>query len=340
MSSADGSFRPDRRAMLGGAVGLSVLAAVGDARAAQVNVPPPIKRPPPAKTLPAAWAHAEHLPLWRTDMPGAGQFRAAPLPPDYPPVYRRNIAEPALHVFRPARPNGAAVLVIPGGAYLMVSIDNEGVAIADRLTSMGYHVFVLTYRLPNEGWRDRADVPLQDAQRGARLVRWLAPRFGFDADRLATVGFSAGGHLAATLATAFDDRVYAPVDAIDALSARPAATGLIYPVITMTDPYTHTQSRAMLLGDHPSPALIAHRSPDQHVGAATPPIFLACACDDSHVPIENSEMMMAACRKAGRPVEAHFFQEGEHAFSVGYAGTPSSLWLDLFDLWLKRAGVG
>jgi dipeptidyl aminopeptidase/acylaminoacyl peptidase len=169
-----------------------------------------------------------------------------------------------------------------------------------------------------------------------RLIRSRAREFAVDADRLAVLGFSAGGHLAATLATAFSSRAYDPVDAADTISDRPFAAGLIYPVVAMDPPFTHAESRARLLGPDPTPAEVAARSPLRHVGPDTPPMFLAHAMDDDAVPVDNSLLLMTALREAKRPVEAHLFQEGRHAFGVGRPGTPSALWPDLFHRWLAR----
>jgi len=287
--------------------------------------------------MPEAWPRAQVLPLWPMGAPGAADFRAIPLPEHSPPVFLRNTATPSLHVFRPSQPNGAALLVIPGGGYEFVSVANEGVDVAARTNPLGYTVFVLDYRLPAEGWREGPHVPLQDAQRAMRLIRASAERFRIDPARVAVVGFSAGGHLAASLATGFSEAVYAPADDADRLGARPAAAALIYPVITMTRPFTHEGSRQHLLGAMPSDQLVAARSPERHVGADTPPVFLAHAIDDSAVPVENSLMMMAAMRAANRPAEAHFFQQGGHAFGVGFPGTPTQEWIALLDLWLRGA---
>ncbi|HEY5410750.1 MAG TPA: alpha/beta hydrolase [Caulobacteraceae bacterium] len=290
----------------------------------------------PATVIPKAWTDAEVLPLWPRDAPGAADFRPIPPPDNSPPVFLRNTAKPSLHLFRPPHPNGSALLVIPGGGYEFVSIANEGVDVAAKTNPLGYTVFVLNYRLPAEGWRDGAIVPLQDAQRAMRVIRASAARFMIDPARLSVVGFSAGGHLAASLATGFAEAAYVPSDDADRIDARPAAAGLIYPVITMTHPFTHEGSRQHLLGNSPSDQIVAARSPEQHVGPDTPPTFLAHACDDPAVPVENSLMMMAALRAARRPVEAHFFQRGGHAFGVGFPGTPTQEWIPLFDLWLRN----
>lgn len=225
---------------------------------------------------------------------------------------------------------------MPGGAYWFVSVVNEGADLAPLLTRRGYTVFVLSYRLPGEGWAARADVPLQDAQRAIRLIRSRARDYDLDTSRIATLGFSAGGHLAATLATRHAQSVYAARDTADELDARPWATGLLYPVVSLRDPITHALSRQLLLGDGPTAEQIDRRSAELHVDAATSPLFLCHAFDDTAVPVENSLRLMTAARAARRPVEAHLLQEGGHAFGVGRPGTPSAQWIELYCAWLDR----
>jgi acetyl esterase/lipase len=314
---------------LGGALLLSQTFAAAAAA-------PPLTPPPRANALPKSWLEAQRITLWPADPPGAGGFAPQPLPPDGSPVFVRNVAQPDLRVFRPTRPNGHALLLVPGGAYWFVSVANEGVDIAERMLAYGVTVCVLTYRLPGEGWKDRADVPLQDAQRAMRVIRSRAAVLGIDARKIGVLGFSAGGHLAATLATDHSARVYEPVDTADELDARPCAAGLIYPVVTMEKPLTHEMSRNLLLGESPSDAEVARRSAERHVDSRTPPAFLVHAFDDPAVPVENSLRFMSAMRAAQRPVEAHLLQEGGHAFGVGYPDSPSAHWIELFWSWLRR----
>jgi acetyl esterase/lipase len=286
--------------------------------------------------MPNSWTKAARIPLWPTEPPDATSFRAQPEPPDAAPIFLHNVLEPDLHVFRPTRPDGRALLVIPGGAYRFVSVANEGAAVAARLGPQGITIFVLTYRLPGEGWMKRADVPLQDAQRAIRLIRAHAKGYGIAPDTVSVLGFSAGGHLAATLATQHAEETYTALDDVDQLSPRPFAAALIYPVVTMVSPWTHELSRSLLLGPDATEAAIRRRSAELHVDSATPPVFAVHAIDDPAVPVENTLSLVTAMRSARRPVEAHLLQEGGHAFGVGWPNTPSALWPDLFDLWLNR----
>jgi acetyl esterase/lipase len=221
-----------RRALLGGALG----AGVARAAAAQQWGDPPT----PAWGDPAAppWPAKERFALWPGVPPGAPPTLPAPHPTMNGPagareLWLREIAVPEVHVFRPARPDGSALLALPGGGYQFLSVQNEGLDVAQRHNGWGTTVFVLAYRLPGEGWAERHLVPLQDAQRAMRLIRARAADFRIDPARLGIVGFSAGGHLAADLATAHAEPVYRPLDAADRLSARPAFAGLVYPVTTL-----------------------------------------------------------------------------------------------------------
>jgi acetyl esterase/lipase len=169
-----------------------------------------------------------------------------------------------------------------------------------------------------------------------RVIRANASSFAIDATGVSVLGFSAGGHLAATLATQHSEQTYARIDSVDEFSARPFAAGLVYPVITMETPITHELSRKLLLGESPSATDIARRSAERHVDTNTPPSFIVHAFDDTAVPVENSLRYVDAMRAAKRPVEAHLLQEGGHAFGVGLPRTPSESWPSLFLTWLDR----
>jgi acetyl esterase/lipase len=287
------------------------------------------------------WPAKERFSLWPGSPPGAP--RPLPRPgwqmfPDGPQLWITGIAVPEVNVFRPALADGSALLVIPGGSYHFLAIQNEGLHPAERFNAERTTVFVLSYRLPDEGWVNRSTVPLSDAQRAMRLIRARAAEFKIDPKRLGVLGFSAGGHLAADLTVSYDERVYAPIDAADQLSARPAFTGLVYPVATF-QPFTHAESRDNLLGRGASAQLVAARSPELHINFATPPTFVVHAFDDGLVPVDNSLAWIAAARAAKVPVEAHFLAEGGHGFGLHLPpSNPGSRWPDLFALWMRKHG--
>src|SRR4051812_49352012 len=190
------------------------------------------------------WPSKERFPLWPGSPPGAPHQLPRPEwtmsgDASYRQLWIKGIAAPEVNVFRPALPDGSAILVIPGGGYEFIAIQNEGIDAAERFNAERTTVFVLSYRLPAEGWGDRAVAPLQDAQRAMRLIRSRAADFRIDPARLGILGFSAGGHLAADLAVSFDQPTYRPIDAADTLPARPAFAALIYPVTTLATGLTH-----------------------------------------------------------------------------------------------------
>jgi len=260
-------------------------------------------------------------------------------PPPNRELWIRGVPFPEVHVYRPARPDGSSLLVLPGGGYEFISIQNEGLDPAERFNAERTTVFVLTYRLPVEGWSNRSLAALQDAQRAMRLIRSRAADFRIDPERLGVLGFSAGGHLAADLAVSHSDLTYKAVDGADQLSARPAFVGLVYSVISLDTKISEGSSSPNLLGPNPSPQLVAARSPATHVTAQTPPSFVVAAFDDGLVHIENSLIWIDACRRAKVPVEAHLLAEGGHGFGLHLPReNPGSRWPDLFALWMRRHG--
>lgn len=288
----------------------------------------------------------EVIPLWPNTPPGGEDVKLSltvversPEPSAYHHREFTNVAIPTLSVFRPERPDGSALLVIPGGAYTVVVFDNEGVDVARALNGYGVTAFVLLYRLPAEGWRNQSDVPLQDTQRAMRLIRAGADRFAIDPARVGVLGFSAGGHMAATLATRSGKSVYGHVDRADDLDARPSFAGLMYPVITMFEG-THGDSRHKLLGAGPPLEQLAAYSCERNVTHDTPPTFLCLTADDNVVPyIPNGMAMFDALRAAEVPAELHVFQEGGHGFGIRHArGRSPALWPDLFAHWAYRNG--
>jgi acetyl esterase/lipase len=184
-----------------------------------------------------------------------------------------SIDVPLVTVYRAAKPNGSALLIIPGGGYALELFDKEGTEPTRIFNQAGITCFILRYRLPGDGWANRADVPLQDAQRAMRVIRANAAKYGVNPARVGVIGFSAGGHLAASLATHFAAKVYTSLDAADTQDAKPFIAGLMYPVVTMGDG-THDGSRDALLGKNPSPEAVAAYSCDKNLPANTPPSFI------------------------------------------------------------------
>jgi acetyl esterase/lipase len=234
-------------------------------------------------------------------------------------------------VIRPERPNGTAILMVPGGSYERIALASDGGAIAHHFARLGFTVGALLYRLPYDGWSAGPDAPLQDAQRALRLLRRLSP------GRVGVMGFSAGGHLAGSLAARFAERTYAKAADEDDAPARPDFAGLFFPVITMADPHAHGASRRNLIGAAPSAERIRRWSLEQSVPAQMPPTFISAAADDKVVPVENSLMMFSALRAAKVPSAMHIFDVGGHGFgSLTDTGGPGRFWPQLFLDWLGR----
>lgn len=251
------------------------------------------------------------------------------------------ISRPRMAVFRPDRPNGAAVLLTPGGGYRWVVVDKEGYEMARWLAARGFTAFVLFYRLPGEGWSAGPDVPLADALRAMRLIRHRARDFAIDPERVSAMGFSAGGHVCASLSARFAARAYQPVDAADRLSAKPHSAAPIYPVISMDPAIAHSGSRLLLLGKAPTAETEALYSPDRQVPADAPPHFLLHAEDDDVVPVENTLRLRAGLKARGIPLEMHLFANGGHGFGLRKAvGKPVEAWPELWRAWARTVGLG
>ncbi|MBW4329520.1 alpha/beta hydrolase [Stakelama sp. CBK3Z-3] len=328
----------DRRTLLGGAIGLGVAGAAGVANAQDWPAPVPADKAPDKP----AWPPQETFRLWPGRPPGA----PATLPADRSTMegpangrqlWVRGVATPTVSVYRPKNPDGRALLCIPGGGYQFLSVQNEGIDVADTFNPHGITIFVLTYRLPGEGWSNRANVPLQDAQRAMRLIRSRAARWNLDPKKLGIVGFSAGGHLAASLTVGFDDKIYTPVDDADKLSAKPAYSGLIYPVIDLSLAPNGNSTKS-LLGSEPTPQLYARYDASKRMGDYAPPMFIVQALDDPIVNPKNAINMMEAARAHKVPVEAHFFEHGGHGFGPKQLAKdmPAAHWPLLFRLWTAK----
>ena len=245
------------------------------------------------------------------------------------------VTVPTLSIFLPKenKPNQTAVLIFPGGGYQHLAIDKEGTKVAQWLNSLGIAAFVVKYRLPNDKIMKNKNVgPLQDAQEAMRYVRQNAAKYNIDANKIGIIGFSAGGHLASTLATHYDEKVY---ESTSKISARPDFSLLIYPVISMQNDITHKGSQISLLGDNASQALIDSFSNEKKVTSQTPPTFLIHATDDKTVLPENSINYYLALKKNNVPAELHIYEKGGHGFGLGVKDT-SKFWTRDCEEWLKN----
>jgi acetyl esterase/lipase len=241
---------------------------------------------------------------------------------------------PTLTPFVPkGNANGSAVIVCPGGGYQHLA-DHEGRPVAEWLNSIGITAFVLKYRI---GPKYHHPTPLLDVARAVRLVRSRAAEWKIDPQRIGVLGFSAGGHLASTIATHFDNGKTDATDAIDRVSSRPDLLVLIYPVITMGD-FTHAGSKKQLLGENPAPELVKLLSNDEQITKETPPTFLVHTANDAAVPVENSLRFAAGLRKAGVPFEMHIYERGPHGFGLGEKDPILATWTKRCADWLRLQG--
>jgi acetyl esterase/lipase len=249
-----------------------------------------------------------------------------------------HIGTPAMTVARAARPNGAAVLLIPGGGFTRIAVGRAPSRVARLFAARGITAFELLYRLPHDGWRAGPDTPLQDAQRAMRLIRAGAAKWSIDPAKVAAIGFSAGGHLAGQLGQRAGRVTYDPIDAADRQPARPIAVGMFFPVVSMLPPNAHGVSRRELLGTNPSDALAQAYSLERDVPATTPPTFVCHAADDKSVRAANSLAMFAGLQAAGVPSELMIAEKGGHGVPlIGPDGKPH-VWLELFTAFAGRHG--
>jgi acetyl esterase/lipase len=272
------------------------------------------------QTMPSALSQPAAIPLWPNGAPGA----KGSTPEDIP----------SIQLYQPPadKANGSAIVVCPGGGYGGLAA-HEGHDVAVWLNSIGVTAVVLKYRLGRFGYRH--PVMLQDAQRAIRTTRAKAAEWKIDPTRVGIMGFSAGGHLTSTAATHFDAGDPNASDPIEKLSSRPDVAILCYPVITMTDPFTHAGSRKNLLGDAPSPELIDLLSNEKQVTEKTPPTFIFHTEDDKAVPVENSLQFAAALRKAKVPHEMHIYETGRHGVGLAPSIPALSTWPKLLENWLR-----
>jgi acetyl esterase/lipase len=263
--------------------------------------------------------------LWADAAPG----EPATKPADEPVLF--------LHQPAPSTANGTAVVICPGGGYGHLAIDHEGHATAEWLNTVGVTAFVLKYRHSASGHRH--PVPIMDGQRAIRTVRARAAEWGIDPKRIGVMGFSAGGHLASTLATHFDNGDAKATDVIDRASSRPDFLVLCYPVISMTEKYMHRGSHDNLIGKTPDEALARSLSNDLQVTPQTPPTFIFQTDEDKSVPAENCVSFYLALRRAGVPAEMHIYQNGKHGVGLATQIQGTNDWLTRCREWMHLRGL-
>jgi acetyl esterase/lipase len=246
----------------------------------------------------------------------------------------KKVSRPLIQIYLPAkaRATGAGVVIFPGGGYAGLTFDFEGTQQANYFIDHGIAAFVVKYRIPSDlTMVDKSMGPLQDAQQAMRFVRQHAEEWNVDPRRIGAIGFSAGGHLASTLATHFDKSY---VDNPDQVDLRPSFLVLVYPVISMDAKITHMDSRKALLGTSPSDSQIRFFSNDLNVTKDAPPTLILHAADDRLVDVDNSIVFFEALRHAGVPVEARLFEKGEHGFYL----MPRDRWQGAIRDWITSSG--
>ena len=264
--------------------------------------------------------HGEVIPIWPDRAPGVSQ--EIQLENEYDENgHATKVVHPTLTVMRPPEDeaNGTSVIVFPGGGYHILAMEHEGYAVGEWLNTLGVTAFVLQYRVPRAEDGPHWTPPLQDAQRAISYVRAHAARWNLDPDRIGVLGFSAGGHLAATSSTRFNERAYTPVDSIDTVSSRPDFSMLIYPAYIAPSDSTRPTSEAVT------------------VTADTPPAFLAVTADDEYAP--SSLHYAKALQEREVPVELHVYPKGGHGYGLGQGDYAVNRWPELGAHWLRNRGL-
>jgi acetyl esterase/lipase len=252
------------------------------------------------------------------------------------------VQSPDITVYMPAKrtATGQAVIICPGGGYTYLSYNWEGSDPARWLNSKGIAAIVLKYRLPNsKSLTTPHAAPLADAKRAMRMVRFYADKWHINRNKIGIMGFSAGGHLASTLATHFDAGDSHATDSIEQLSSRPDFAILVYPVISMMKPNVHGGSRNNLIGENADSSLLKLYSNELRVTKETPTCFLVHATDDKTVPVTNSILFYQALVANGVPAEMHIFPKGGHGFGLGLGKGSVESWTALCIDWLRSLNV-
>ncbi len=263
--------------------------------------------------------------LWKSGAPGAVGSEDK----DQPKVI--------IYLASPQTSTGAAVVICPGGGYGGLAIGHEGHDIAKWFVSQGISAFICDYRHRGKGYGHPA--PMQDAQRAIRMVRARAKEFQVDPERIGVIGFSAGGHLASTVSTHFDDGLADDPDPVQQVSCRPDFAILCYPVIALGEKFTHQGSQKNLLGTEPDLQLIQKFSNEKSVTANNPPTFLWHTAEDPVVLVENSLRFFSALQGAGVPAELHVYEKGRHGLGLASGIPGAENWPVELLAWLKQRAI-
>jgi acetyl esterase/lipase len=275
------------------------------------------------------------IPLYSGPIPNATSYTMQELAneKDGRVVWYRKVSKPTLTIFLPAKEtaSGAGVVILPGGGYAGESYEAEGIRIAETFIRHGVAAFVVKYRLPSDSIMvDKSIGPLQDAQRAIQVVRERATEWNIQPDKIGVMGFSAGGHLAATAGTHFDEPL---IENTKNTSLRPDFMILIYPVISMNETLSHKGSRTNLLGERPTPEQLVRFSNELHVTTKTPPTYLTHTGDDTVVDVDNSIAFYEALRHHHVPAELHLYPTGNHGFVLKL---PTEEWMVPLFTWMKK----
>ncbi len=286
------------------------------------------------------FAQDEVLHLWPDGAPGGIEN------PDYieglatdRPNRILRVSDPTISIYLPEadKATGTAVVICPGGGYRRLAFDHEGFEVAEWLNTIGVAGIVLKYRLPSdEIMEDKAIGPLQDVQRAIRIVRRNAQKWNLKPDQIGVMGFSAGGHLAASASTLYKDKVY---NVTDSICARPDFSVLVYPFITFDYMMIHKGSKSRLLGVNPDSSLIVNFSLDKQVTSETPPAFLVHSTDDASVAVRNTLLYFGALQSYDVPAEMHIFESGGHGYGMGRTENTESYWTEMFIRWMNMHGL-
>jgi acetyl esterase/lipase len=244
----------------------------------------------------------------------------------------KKVISPSIEMYSPEGNNTLrpAIIICPGGGYSVIVYEGEGISTAKKLAAKGIVAFALKYRLPNPSTANRNNLPLQDAQKAIKIVRENASKWNINPDKIGIMGFSAGGHLASTLATHYYPGINNPEDT----NLRPDFQILVYPVISMRDSLTHIGSRTQLLGKKPNSDDIIRFSSELQVTKDTPPAYITHAADDNVVDVDNSISYFEQLRHHQVPVEMHIYPKGNHGFIF-----KQESWTEPLFQWMKSSGI-